>query len=119
MDPADTTQQKLDALERLVTERRAADHLDEPDTIHISPALAKVLAGAILSSLLGIAGYMTLWAFNDAAFKQRVISHLDFLEKGMAEVRQTVAVVPANTQKIADLKERVLRLEDSKQDKRK
>jgi hypothetical protein len=81
------------------------------DVIHISPELVKVLAGAILAALLGIAGYMAVWALNDMGFKREVILRLNNLDKAIEEIKRQTDVVPRNTQKIDDLTNRVRRLE--------
>ena len=85
---------------------------DADDVIHISPWLVKIAVTAILTGIGTIGLYMVLWAINDRGWKQEVISRLNDLDRSITEVKKQTDIVPVNTQKIQDLRERVIRLED-------
>jgi hypothetical protein len=84
---------------------------EQTEMVQISSGLVKLIAATIMTSLIAIAGYMLLWNRDDAAFKRGVTLQLDNIEDNIEEVKDTIAIVPANTQRINDLSERVRRLE--------
>lgn len=80
--------------------------------LQVSSSLVKMLAGTIMTSLIAIAGYMLVWNRDDAAFKKVVTLQLNNMEGDLSEIKQTMGVVPGNTQRINDLTDRVRRLEN-------
>ena len=78
------------------------------DVVHISPGLVKLLAGSIMASLIAIAGYMLIWNRDDAAFKREVIVQMLSIHDQIAEVKDTISAVPANTQRISNLEDHLM-----------
>lgn len=50
-----------------------------------APLVHKLLL-CIVTSILGIGGYMVLWGVNDAKFKARVLTELQYLKERVVEI---------------------------------
>ena len=88
-----------------------ADHLTG------SSMLVKILAGAILSSLLGIAGYMVSWNSIDRAFRDITTYQLGkteaMVQKNDERLRQLENIANVNINRINELERKLDRISKS------
>ena len=50
-----------------------------------APLMHRIMV-AVLSSIIIIGGYMVMWAYNDAAFKSRMLTEMQFLKDRVVEI---------------------------------
>ena len=101
----------------------------EGNVYTISAGLVHTAIVAIVGSLLGLCGYMIVWAINDAAWKARVDDKMSHVEQQLRNQLGTLAkeqlyirdkvdrgILPIAEEKYGTLDERVTRLEDWRAD---
>lgn len=84
---------------------------DQPDTVHVSPWLVKLVSGSILAGLTAIGGYMVWWAKDDQSYKRVMTVRMLAIEITLKEIKADTKIIPINTQKIRELEKDVGKLE--------
>jgi len=83
------------------------------DTYIISQKLVNALIISIFGSLLGIAGYMVIWAQTDSAFKADLMARIVFIERDVGSVKTKVdgGILPLAHERIENISGRLREVE--------
>jgi hypothetical protein len=87
--------------------------MTEQQTYTFNARLVHGLILAIFASLISIAGYMILWAQNDASFKADLIRRLQVQERDVAIIQMQISqgVLPLARQRLETVEREVRELQ--------